>query len=928
MTLYVVKYSNNENMIVNKNYNKILLLKDFNLIISLIIKNELIFNEAKEDVIIEKFPLNLKKLELIRIPNLLKNIKIPNYIENLKVQLSFKDIEKGNFILDKIMPKINYNLKVLDLSNNRLLIKSGISKIKNINKLPQTLEILNLNNNRINTEGLESLIYILPNNIKELYLEKNSINFTTGICNKFPDSIKILDLNTNNITFIEKLLESLSNNIEILNLNNNDLKGFKNKENSHLYKFPNKLKELNLECNYYLDSYITNKFPETLKKLNISNSDININLSKFPNNIEILNISNIDNYKIIKNNILPKNLQRLDISNTYIIELPNILPKNLKYINCKNTNIIRKPILDNVEIDYNFDEINVTFVCEDCNNEIIMLDCRYREGLSGINYCEKCFNKNKIDKINLNKIVTIYNNNWYCNVCEYSFCNNDIRKHIHYEDYDICMKCFKKKSGKYNSEEYVDTLSYYFKDFEQFKKTIDLQKKICNNNLIKTIDSFRNEISVINLNIIKYICKKENINIILKEHEIKFILDKKIVYLVNWIIDSKNYINKFKIIESLSNNYYHLFKYIKNNKIDLIDELDYKIYKNLIENVFINGINYDSFNYLINLKKIKNINYDINDLIEKYINLYNDNTSNEKVQLLDNMFYKIKWYINSNIDSVILNNKFLIKCCEMNNLELIEILLNNIKIIDEDTLYNCFIQGCHNNNINLVKIIYERDKNIINRINTFQLLVLCIEDTLYELFKYLYEILNKCDMNQNNYYIFKEICKYYDNYNIENETFIDWYYNLNLINITDLSYNNEEFTYLSCINNNTVMFQWLMEKKPDINISIDNDKIFMECCQEELWNICDLFIILRPEYFKVDYLNGEVNYSINRVLTLINNKIKNISIEICNICMDNDSDCLTKCNHQFCKNCLDIWYKKNNKCPYCRDYLENTVYKL
>ena len=55
---------------------------------------------------------------------------------------------------------------------------------------------------------------------------------------------------------------------------------------------------------------------------------------------------------------------------------------------------------------------------------------------------------------------------------------------------------------------------------------------------------------------------------------------------------------------------------------------------------------------------------------------------------------------------------------------------------------------------------------------------------------------------------------------------------------------------------------------------------------------------------------------------------EDINIEICNICMDHNSDCLTKCQHQFCKNCLDIWYKKNNKCPYCREYLQNSVYKL
>lgn len=42
----------------------------------------------------------------------------------------------------------------------------------------------------------------------------------------------------------------------------------------------------------------------------------------------------------------------------------------------------------------------------------------------------------------------------------------------------------------------------------------------------------------------------------------------------------------------------------------------------------------------------------------------------------------------------------------------------------------------------------------------------------------------------------------------------------------------------------------------------------------------------------------------------------------CTICFENisfDNNCITNCNHNFCKNCLDEWFKKNkDTCPICR----------
>src|SRR5690606_12492602 len=38
----------------------------------------------------------------------------------------------------------------------------------------------------------------------------------------------------------------------------------------------------------------------------------------------------------------------------------------------------------------------------------------------------------------------------------------------------------------------------------------------------------------------------------------------------------------------------------------------------------------------------------------------------------------------------------------------------------------------------------------------------------------------------------------------------------------------------------------------------------------------------------------------------------------CLICRCEDSDLTTTCFHSYHKECLDLWLKENNSCPYCR----------
>lgn len=42
----------------------------------------------------------------------------------------------------------------------------------------------------------------------------------------------------------------------------------------------------------------------------------------------------------------------------------------------------------------------------------------------------------------------------------------------------------------------------------------------------------------------------------------------------------------------------------------------------------------------------------------------------------------------------------------------------------------------------------------------------------------------------------------------------------------------------------------------------------------------------------------------------------------CAVCMQNNVNIMVKCNHEFCKSCIDKWLENNSTCPLCRDFLK------
>lgn len=49
-------------------------------------------------------------------------------------------------------------------------------------------------------------------------------------------------------------------------------------------------------------------------------------------------------------------------------------------------------------------------------------------------------------------------------------------------------------------------------------------------------------------------------------------------------------------------------------------------------------------------------------------------------------------------------------------------------------------------------------------------------------------------------------------------------------------------------------------------------------------------------------------------------------LDICSICLINDSDIILECRHKFCKECISKWYKKSSTCPLDRSFITSEYY--
>ena len=142
----------------------------------------------------------------------------------------------------------------------------------------------------------------------------------------------------------------------------------------------------------------------------------------------------------------------------------------------------------------------------------------------------------------------------------------------------------------------------------------------------------------------------------------------------------------------------------------------------------------------------------------------------------------------------------------------------------------------------------------------------------------------------------------------------------------DLSRDNEYLFRIACKMDNLEIVKWLLEKKSDIDYTINNHEIFYYVCDHNFVSIALYFKNMNSDLYEVTIKNNEIeNYSVNKKLFVDNSTLFISKIDKCPICLEVNSELITNCNHQFCLECTNKLNKKNIslKCPLCRTNIDS-----
>ena len=239
-----------------------------------------------------------------------------------------------------------------------------------------------------------------------------------------------------------------------------------------------------------------------------------------------------------------------------------------------------------------------------------------------------------------------------------------------------------------------------------------------------------------------------------------------------------------------------------------------------------------------------------------------------------------------------INEYLFLSSCELGNLDLINWLMHfdyNLNINFDDNLP--FQVSCINNNLDIAKLIAKK--------NNFDIQ---INDN-----NFIYEIL------------------YDDNFII-----LEWLNN-NIPNIfKNLSYEQIYLIFKNACYYDIKFAKLLYNIFPDIPIYINNNKIFIELCNDNKIDSVYFLMDIRPNCYYIEIIDDIIiNYEIINNL-IIDKYIKNIFDDnLCIICLENNANIITECKHLYCLKCIETHYIVNNvKCPYCRkhNYESNLFY--
>ena len=128
--------------------------------------------------------------------------------------------------------------------------------------------------------------------------------------------------------------------------------------------------------------------------------------------------------------------------------------------------------------------------------------------------------------------------------------------------------------------------------------------------------------------------------------------------------------------------------------------------------------------------------------------------------------------------------------------------------------------------------------------------------------------------------------------------------------------------------------KWLLEIKPTLNISVDDDYIFRFACENIKIELAQWLVSINTNYnivIVIDYMyrgNNTIYYDIQKpieikkTLPIHSDIIQIICLEEedkeCIICKHRTINLQTNCKHNFCTECISEWYGLHQSCPYCR----------
>lgn len=471
----------------------------------------------------------------------------------------------------------------------------------------------------------------------------------------------------------------------------------------------------------------------------------------------------------------------------------------------------------------------------------------------------------------------------------FEYCVNNIDKHEFNNiiNYILINKLSENDSDYNNYNEYSYSYNFYIKILEYlnnnnkdiiYKKIIDNYGKFYNimENFLKFKLNYK-ELDIEN----KFLYFK-----MLVEKTNKYDFEKLFKYLNLQNSDYSNF-NNIVITNEDNINYleYNLLYKHDINLIKLLHDsgLKLKFNNNILSHLFECSYFRKKNNKLINNHIIYNM---INELSN--IGLYNINleTLNLFLEYYDKLKFKIK------LEDV----KFLV---ETYNIE-----------INYDSLY----YSAKSNTLDIFQYLLSKNKDIDIKQNEQELLLQsCINNDI-EFSKYLLEIEPNFDVSKNNDNLFNQCC------NSGSLESIKWLYEIieNLNQKTKYEYS----ICGACYYGHLHVAKWLVKNIENIDIKVDNDYCMVNAVDNQYFEIVDWILEIEPERYVVEYnsTNDQINnFQINKELEVTQIKTVEEIIE-CPICYENNSNLVTCCNHQYCYECFNKYYKKNTNicCPCCR----------